>query len=104
MEYLEGETLAAARTVLKYGIETCEGLERAHRGGVVHRDLKPANIMLTKSGEAVGLRSGETDDRCYGSGFIVAFAGNDVTAADSRRNDHGDLPVHVAGAVGGQGC
>jgi serine/threonine protein kinase len=36
--------------VLKYGIEICEGLERAHKSGVVHRDLKPANVMLTKTG------------------------------------------------------
>ncbi len=58
MEYLEGETLAsrldrgalAADQVLKYGIEICEGLEMAHRTGVVHRDLKPGNIMLTQTG------------------------------------------------------
>jgi eukaryotic-like serine/threonine-protein kinase len=36
--------------VLKYGIEICEGLERAHRSWVLHRDLKPSNIMLTKTG------------------------------------------------------
>src|SRR5450759_2802051 len=36
--------------VLKYGIEICEGLEKAHKSGVIHRDLKPGNIMLTKSG------------------------------------------------------
>ena len=58
MEYLQGETLAdrfrkgplPLEQVLKTGIEICEGLDKAHRGGVVHRDLKPSNIMLTKSG------------------------------------------------------
>ncbi len=58
MEFLEGETLAdrlmrgplPPEQVLKYGIEICEGLEKAHRGGVTHRDLKPGNIMLTKTG------------------------------------------------------
>jgi Tol biopolymer transport system component len=58
MEFLEGETLAARlakgplppEQVLKYGTEICEGLEKAHKTGVVHRDLKPGNIMLTKAG------------------------------------------------------
>jgi eukaryotic-like serine/threonine-protein kinase len=58
MEYLEGETLASRLSkgpltpdqVLKCGIEICEGLEKAHKSGVVHRDLKPGNIMLTRSG------------------------------------------------------
>ncbi len=58
MEFLEGETLAArltrgplpAEQVLRYGIEICEGLERAHKSGVIHRDLKPGNVMLTKNG------------------------------------------------------
>ncbi len=58
MEFLEGETLAARISrgavltdqLLKIGSDVCDGLERAHRAGVVHRDLKPANIMLTKSG------------------------------------------------------
>jgi Tol biopolymer transport system component len=58
MEHLAGETVAERlrkgpmpmEQVLRCGIEVCEGLEKAHRCGVVHRDLKPANIMLTKSG------------------------------------------------------
>ena len=58
MEYLEGETLAdrlrkgplPIQQLFKYGIDICEGLDRAHRSGVIHRDLKPGNIMITKSG------------------------------------------------------
>src|SRR5688572_21066979 len=58
MELLDGETLAdrLARgplpiaTVLRYGAEVADALDRAHRAGIVHRDLKPANIIITKSG------------------------------------------------------
>jgi eukaryotic-like serine/threonine-protein kinase len=58
MEYLEGETLGERlhkgrlqlEQVFRVGAEICQGLEQAHRSGVVHRDLKPGNIMLTKSG------------------------------------------------------
>ncbi len=58
MEYLEGETLAdrlrkgllPIEQVLRCAIDICEGLEKAHRCGVIHRDLKPGNIMLTKVG------------------------------------------------------
>src|SRR5215469_947495 len=58
MELLEGETLAdrlrrgrlPLDQMLRYGAEIAEGLEVAHRRGVVHRDLKPGNVMLTKTG------------------------------------------------------
>ena len=58
MGFLEGQTLAerlrsgalALEQCLKIGMEICEGLEKAHRSGVVHRDLKPANIFLTQDG------------------------------------------------------
>ena len=58
MEYLEGETLAdrlrkgplPLEQVMRYGADICDGLEKAHRCGVIHRDLKPGNIMLTRVG------------------------------------------------------
>jgi serine/threonine protein kinase len=61
MEYVDGEDLK--RTIRRIGRlpvgksiaiarQICEGLEEAHRLGVVHRDLKPGNIMLDKEGNA----------------------------------------------------
>ena len=58
MEYLQGETLAErlargplpVEQVVRYGVQICDALTRAHRHGIVHRDLKPGNIMLTASG------------------------------------------------------
>lgn len=54
MEYVEGETLyrfcdgrrlnTGAR--LRLFREICEGVDAAHRAGVVHRDLKPSNILV----------------------------------------------------------
>src|SRR6266852_2091645 len=58
MECVEGETLAKRlekgplplEQVLRFGMQTADALDKAHRSGVVHRDLKPGNIMLTGTG------------------------------------------------------
>src|SRR6266705_4659660 len=72
MELLEGETVrelisAAAvssrqacdqRTplqldkLLDVAIQVTEGLDAAHRKGIIHRDIKPANVFVTTQGQA----------------------------------------------------
>jgi serine/threonine protein kinase len=85
MEYLEGQTLAdrlakgamPVEQVLRYGAEICDGLEKAHRSGVVHRDLKPGNIMLTKTGAKLmdfGLAKASLASAAGASGLSATLA------------------------------
>jgi serine/threonine protein kinase/tetratricopeptide (TPR) repeat protein len=39
-------------TIVDLAIQICEGLQEAHRAGIVHRDIKPSNILITESGRA----------------------------------------------------
>jgi serine/threonine protein kinase len=66
MELVEGDSLKARLTdyrtrgsrlpggeAVRIGLDALDGLEYAHRAGIVHRDIKPANILLTGDGAAV---------------------------------------------------
>jgi len=59
MEYVEGrsleEILAAQQpwdlgAAINLVVQIAEGLDSAHRKGIVHRDIKPANVLVDKEG------------------------------------------------------
>jgi len=56
MELIEGKSLKTlieakelpVHKVIDIAIQTCEGLNKAHRAGIVHRDIKSDNILIDK--------------------------------------------------------
>ncbi len=60
MEYVDGKSLKdkiadkelSFASIVDLVIQVCEGLQEAHKAGIVHRDIKPDNILLDSAGRA----------------------------------------------------
>ena len=61
MEFVDGESLGqmveragpmAEDEAVRLIGQVCDGLQRAHKQGLIHRDVKPDNVLVTKSGVA----------------------------------------------------
>ncbi len=56
MEYIEGKELKQLaidnhQLAIDYAVQIAEGLQAAHKKGIVHRDIKSSNIMVTEDGK-----------------------------------------------------
>lgn len=67
MEYVEGKSAAqllqtkgrlGSDAAVEIGLQSCAGLEYAHRQGIIHRDVKPGNLMVI--GGPAGRRNRES--------------------------------------------
>ena len=58
MQHLEGQSLRdliegkemSADQAVNLTIQICEGLDKAHKSGVIHRDIKPSNVVVDTDG------------------------------------------------------
>ena len=83
MAYIDGPPISALlasgplsiERATGIAIQIAEGLEEAHRKGVIHRDIKPSNILLTGRGEVkivdFGLASLFGEARLTGQGMAM---------------------------------
>jgi serine/threonine-protein kinase len=97
MELLRGESLRAmieregrieASLAVRTLLPVMEGVEAAHRAGVVHRDLKPENLFVVK----------DATDRVMTT-KVLDFGISKLTETDSKRRDSPKLTKtgHVVG-------
>ncbi len=104
MEYVNGPTVGqimrergrlTAEDAVDIVSQACEGLEYAHRHGVIHRDVKPGNLLVNPDGVVkladFGIAKAAEDSRITQIGSVVGTAaylsperarGDEATAAD----------------------
>ncbi len=86
MELLEGKNLRQAilsgplpaELMISFGIQIADGLEAAHKRGIVHRDIKPANLFVIER-ERIKILD-------FGLAKLTGRDRSEFTSLDSTRN------------------
>ncbi len=85
MELIRGKSLRALtqqgitiHQAVAFSIEAADGLDYAHRQGLVHRDIKPANLLVSPEGRVkvvdFGIAKAVLDERNHGEDLTQAGA------------------------------
>ena len=87
MEYVNGPTVTrlmrergrlTPQAAVDIAAQACEGLEYAHRHGVIHRDVKPGNLLINPDGVVkladFGIAKAAEDSRITQIGSVVGTA------------------------------
>jgi non-specific serine/threonine protein kinase len=87
MEFVEGQQLkdfiqddgVTTDFAVDAVLQLCEGLDKAHREGIVHRDIKPSNIIIDAEGNAklvdFGLATIQQDEKLTKTGSTLGTIG-----------------------------
>jgi TolB-like protein/serine/threonine protein kinase/Tfp pilus assembly protein PilF len=113
MQYVEGKTLDEvlkqrgrlnADEAINIVLQAAQGIEHAHKNGIIHRDIKPSNIIIDESGNAkvmdFGLaRTAEERSRLTRSGTLIGTL--DYMSPEQCRGDEvdGRTDIYSLGVV-----